>query len=432
MSRGDDPAGPGDGPANRQGSFVALGFRDFRRIWVAQFVAQIGFWLLVTARAVLVFDITGSAQALGVIYFFTFVPQLLLGPHSGVLADRFDRRQIIIASQVVQVAGTAAMGLLAATDTATLFNLSALSVLVGSMHVVGLPASNALMPSLVGRDALSSAVTLSSAIQQVSRVVGPLGAAALIPLFGVSALFYGNALTGLAVVVAWWLTPVSANLKTDMEERSAFLRRGFAAVRRAADLWSPIVVIAVLNAVGLIYQPLGVAYATDILAGGDTDRGAWVFGILQAVLGAGAVLGVLASGPASVRRPGDSFALSALGFSLALVALGAVDAIVLALIAAALLGGFHFANVTIAMNLVQHQVEERLRGRVMAIFGLAFTGAFPISSAVAGSIADAASVPATFVGAGLICTAFSLYALRWRKHIFIDGPEASATRARGG
>ena len=203
---------------------------------------------------------------------------------------------------------------------------------------------------------------------------------------------------------------------------------GVRAVRRAPDLWVPIVMLAFISAVGLVYQPLGVAFTTDDLSGGDADRGAFLFGLMQGALGAGAVVGVLAIDGFTRRRPGDALLFSSIGFSVALVLLGATDQTPIALGLSVVLGGFHFAQSTVAMNLVQHQVPEHLRGRVMGLHMVAFVGFFPITSWISGQVAGAIGTRATLSAAGVACLVFSLYALRWRPHVRIDGPRAPAGR----
>lgn len=430
MANGDGE-GAGRAPAQDQfGVFAALSYPKYLRIWSAQFVAQIGFWMLVTARAVLVFDITGSTAALGLIYFFTFIPALVLGPFSGVVADRYDRRHILIGTQIIRAVGSFALGVLAATDTATLLNLAVISLALGSVQTFNGPAANALMPALVDREALTSAVTLNSVLQNASRIVGPLLAAAMIPTLGLESLFYANALAAVVIVVAWALTPAKARVGAVVESAVKSFGRGLRLVSRAPDLWVPILMVAVLSFFGLIYQPLSVALVTDTLADGDADRGAALYGIFQSTVGVGAVIGVVGTGRTTTRWPANSLMFTAVAFSLSLMLLGLTDLIGVALVAALLIGAFHFAQLTIAMNLVQHQVSEAYRGRAMSIYALAFVGLFPFSSFISGALASQIGVGTTLLAGGVVCLIFSLYALRWRKYVHMDGPAAREARSR--
>lgn len=376
----------------------------------------------ITGRAVLVFEITGSVSALGTVYFFSYIPQLLLSQFAGVFADRYDRRRLLMRVQFLAAIGALVLGVLADTGTATLLNVCAASFALGACQAVQAPTANALISALVPRSALASAVTIQSATGNVSRILGPTLAAAVIPLFGVEALFYGNALSFVVIIGAWAATPVETLVAPVRARTFPAIAEGFRTVRQSPDLWAPIVLLAVISGVGLVYQPLGVAFTTDDLAGGDSDQGASLFGLLQAALGVGAVVGILVTSSVARRRPADALLFSTIAFSVALILLGATTITWVVLVVAVVLGGCHFAQTTVAMNLVQHQVPEALRGRVMAIHMLAFVGTFPVTSWIAGVIADVVGVRQTMVGAGAVCLAFALYALRWRPHIRMDGP----------
>lgn len=393
-------------------TFVALRRPAFRRIWIAGFGSMTGQWLQITGRAYLVYDVTGSKSALGAIYFFSYIPQLVLAPFAGVIADRFDRRRLLVVSQLLLAAGALAIGLLAAGDRATLLNVSALSLLIGIVQVVGGPASQAVVPSLVSEDELSSAVTLNSASVSATRIVGPLLAGVLIPAVGVAWAFYGTALGALALVFVWARTPLPRHDTTRVGGTLGAIRFGFGWVARTPRVRRPVIIVAVLSGIGLVYQPLGVPFATDILAHGDKSLGATYYGILQAALGAGSVVGILGFAGLGRRAPRLTMILTIVGFGSLLATFGLLHGLWPAALAIAGVGAFHFANFTLALDQVQHATPEEIRGRVLSIHSIAWAGLFPLTSAAAGPIADAVGVGPTLAGAGAICAAFGiLYAM---------------------
>jgi len=399
----------------------ALGFADYRRIWLAFLISQTGQWMQITARAVLVFDITGSASALGLIYLASYSPQLLFALVGGVLADRFDRRHLVIVSATGQAALAVLLGVLAATGTATLTNLMVISFVVGVLQATMGPAQMALLPSLVPKEELHSAVSLQSTAVSVTRILGPLAAGAIIPIWGVDIAFYVNAITFLGPIQAWYRTEIThaSDEATRQPVRAAI--DGIRYVRRTSTLAVPLVMMAFISAVGLVYQPLGVVYATDVLAGGAKDLGSSYYGIIQAAIGLGSIVGVLSLAGLGRRRPAGVAFGTALAFGCALAALGASGHVVFAVAISFMIGVTHFANATLLQTLVQHASSDAMRGRVMAIFLLAFVGLFPFTSLVFGWLADLTSVRATFGIAGAAIVIFSLALLRWREHFRIDG-----------
>jgi MFS family permease len=399
----------------------ALRVPAFRRIWTAVLVSNLGTWLQITGRAFLVYAITGSTSALGTIYLVSYGPQLFLAPYGGAIADRYDRRRTVLVGTWLLVGCSVATGLLASTGTATLLTLSAVSLVNGVVQTLTQTASMALLPSLVEREDLSSAVSLQAVTSSATRVVGPLVAGALIGYVGAEWLFYLNALSLLPVLLAWWRTRVPA-VTAAAAGRGAVLE-GLRFTRRTPELAVPLSLLAVISAVGLVYQSLGVAYTTAVLADGDTKLGGTYFGLLQGAIGVGSVVAVLALTGLGERRPSGVLLGSAGAFSLGLVALGLAGSLPAALAVAVIMGGCGFAHSNLTLALAQHHAPEELRGRVMALSLVAFVGIFPFSSYLLGWVAAAAGTQRTFVGCGLVCLLATVAAVRWRTSIRLPHPE---------
>ena len=408
---------------------AALRVPLFRRIWLAGFVSTIGDWMQIVGRGFLVYDITGSKSALGLVYFASYIPQLLLTPFGGVFADRLDRRRTLLGGQVAQTVLAVALGLLAGTGEATLTGVVLISLAAGTVQTMTMPAQMALTPSLVPPDVLPSAMSLGMTTNNLSRVVGPGLAGLLIRNYGVEWVFHVNALSFLAVIAAWLITRVPALPERLQQTTLAAMAEGWRHVRSTPALMLPIALVGVLAAIGLSYQTLGIAYVTDVLARGNDALGARYYGTFQAVVGFGGIVGIASLAPRGRRAPGSTLILTAVGFSLGLVALGFVRRPLLAFALCFVIGIFHFANSNLVLTLVQRAAPDPMRGRVMSILLVAWIGIFPITSLFIGTIATRTSIKAVFVGAGLICLAASLIAARWR-HVVGEADETPEADAR--
>ena len=361
-------------------------------------MSQLGDWMQIIGRAFLAFQLTGKAESVGVVYFATYAPQLLFSLYGGALADRFDRRRLLIGTQIAEAAGAVALGILASTGHINVAGLAIFSFLMGTAFMLSIPAIQALQPAVVPREGLSSAISLGTATNSIARIFGPLLAAIVISTAGIEWVFWVNAISFLAVIVAWLTTTVPRQEPMEEDRNLAAIGAALRFVRQTPAVAVPIVATGFLMTVGIVYQPLAVVYATDVLADGAKSVGRDYFSWLQTAIGVGSVVGILA-------------------FSVALVLLGRVSTFGLALVVILVVGGFHFANIALALTLVQHEVADVMRGRVMAIHMTALVGFIPFTSLAAGVIVDRVGIRTTFTGAGLLCLAFSLLLLRWGRHI---------------
>src|SRR5258708_7243361 len=215
---------PRIGADGRFPSLEAFRYPTWRRVFLAGFVSQLGDWMQIFARAALAYRLTGQPSSVGWIYFASYTPQLFLSLWGGVLADRFDRRRLLVWCQVGQMLGAFALGLLVATGAASLANIAALSFAIGLANALNIPAGQALQPAVVSREALSSAITMSTAGNSITRVLGPVISAALLGPLGLKWIFWLNAASFLAVIFAWSLTRVPRQPRLANEIRNAAAR----------------------------------------------------------------------------------------------------------------------------------------------------------------------------------------------------------------
>lgn len=421
-------ADPGEPTGSRRiiRSFSALRVQRFRRVWGANVLSMSGNWMQITGRAVLVYELTGSTAALGLIYFVSFLPQLVLSTFAGVLADAIDRRKVLIGGQMVMASCAALMGVLTVTHTATLWNVGAISLGMGLMQTVVMPSMQATVRSLVPGDHLTSAISLNSATQAATRVIGPLFAGALIPLVGLPWLFFGNAISFIPVVSVWVITKLPPQPPLESSGTIRAVVEGVRYVRNTPTLGVALVVTFVIVGLGNVYQPLAVAYSTDVLADGDTELGAAYYGMLQAALGTGAFVGILGVTDMAKRRTARSITFTAGGFGVALALLALTEVPAVAIGMGAFVGLFHFCTATLCQTVLQHHAPEAMLGRVLSLYALAFVGSMPILGLVGGQIAEVVGTAPTFLGVAAGSLLFTVgLALRWSRYL----PQGDAAEA---
>ncbi|MET0627948.1 MAG: MFS transporter [Acidimicrobiia bacterium] len=385
----------------------AFEYASFRKVWAASFVSQLGDWMQIIGRGLLAYDLTGKASSVGIVYAATYAPQLVLGLWAGALADKFDRRRILIVATVFQALAAAAFGMLASSGAATVLTVSLLSVAMGFASSLMMPAYLALAPLVVPPSALTSAISLQSSTSALTRVVGPLLATLVAAQLGLPWLFWLNAISFSAVLVAWFTTRVHQE-KTEGGAGFSAIAEAFAYVKRTPEVAVPILTIVVIMLFGNVYQPLTVVFTTEVLADGSKALGQTYFGYFQAAVGIGATIGILALARLGHLRPRLVLPMTTLVASMFLVLLGLQTTALPAIVVVGIAGAFQFASITICQNLVQHRVPDALRGRVMSIAMLGMMGSLPITSLVGAFLADAIGVGETLVLAGAVCVIYSI------------------------
>jgi MFS family permease len=397
--------------------FGALRHSRYRRVWGAGLVSQLGDWMQIYGRGVLAYALTGKASAVGLVVFFTYIPQFIFNLYPGVFADRFDRRRLLIATQFAQAGGAGCLAILIATHHANIINLCAVAFFMGVAFMLAIPVEQALAPVVVPREELSSAISLSSATNSLTRVFGPLLATLVFAIGGLTWVFAINAISFSGVIFVWLITPVEKQTNLEGQGNTAALKEGLRYVMGTPAVWVPIAIGGFLNAIGVIYQPLSPVFAQRVLAMGNVHLGNTYNGWIQSAIGIGAAVGILGLAGIGRRRPGPTLLTTAIGFSFLLVGFGFVHAVPLALMLCVGMGALQFANLALAVNLVQHEVPEELRGRVMSVQMTALLAFVPLTSLIGGTLADAVGISTVIAWAGVLCVVFSIVSLRWMHHV---------------
>ena len=380
----------------------ALQSPDYRLLFYNTVLAAAARWALMLARGWLVFQLTDSTSAVGIVTFAGMAPFLFLGPLGGGLADRLDRRRMAIASAALGVIFSAALGVLVVTDVVATWQVVVLAVLQGTtMAMVG-PAQEALLPSLVARGHLLNAVALTGIARHGSRIAGPLAGGAVLATLGVGAVFFLSAgLLLLAVAQLWRIRwrPAAAPASTRLPLRHL----GSEVAEGMRYAWRDRRVRLVLSLLGahcgltMAFDSLLPRLATDV-GGGSTTFTAILVGI-----GVGALLGTVAL--SQVRQEamrGSVFAVTGLGSGLAMIILGLAQTPGVAVIGAALAGGTQATYMALSATLVQTIIPDHLRGRVMSLYLMLAAGHMAFMNLGFGFFADGLGVRALLVGPGVI------------------------------
>jgi MFS family permease len=406
-------ATPDSQPAGLRRIAAALLYRDFRVLWLGAFVSTIGTWMQKVAQSWLVLTIAGPASAffLGLDAFLGELPILLFTLLGGVIADRRDRRQLLLTSQYIQMTAAFTLAALVYFDVVRIWHVLALSAVTGLAQAFGGPAHQSLMPSLVETRDLPNAIAFNSIQFNLARVLGPLLAGAALTAFGIAVCFALNGVSFLAVIAALLSlhirhTPVQTTTRLHQELASGvrFVRANPALVELACLGFAATFLANPL----ITFLPL---FTKEVFQGDVTQ-----FTQLMACAGAGAVTGALVvAWHGRFRHMGRALlgVQVAFGLLIALFALSRILWINAALLfAAGLCMVMVFAMLS---SLVQLTAPDAMRGRVMSIYMVAFRGGMPLGSLASGWMANATSAPAVLVGNGLLLSCVAVWFLL-RRH----------------
>ncbi|MAJ61790.1 MAG: hypothetical protein CBC48_18785 [bacterium TMED88] len=398
----------GSSPVARPGLFNAIRHRAFRLLFISFLINQTGFWISHISLQGLTVELThNDTRQSGFLFFALFVPAFAFAPIAGVVADRLDRKRIVLSCYLSVAILTTVLAWLTNAGDISPSMLLVIAFGMGTAFAFSGPASMAIAANSVPRDDLSSAVSLQSAANNLTRVVGPLLAAPMVATsrFEISFTLYAAAATVAAILTAMMKIERYA---PDAEEGGLFARilGGFEHAKKKKPALPALLTVATLSFFGVSHVVLLPAFAQDVL--GDPSMFAWIV----AVTGVGAMAGALSVGRSS-RAPtlrGAALGVAAFGLSLGLFA--ATRSIVLALVSQLVLGYFYFAVMTGLQTLIQEVVDETKRGRVMSLFQVCWAGLIPFGSLLLGYLAAPLGAPTTLMAAAGICVIYG-WAMAW-------------------
>jgi MFS family permease len=365
-------------------TFASLRNRNYRLYFTGQTISVSGTWMQGLAQAWLILKLThNNGTALGVVTALQFLPMLLFGVWGGVIADRYDKRRLLFGTQIAAGALALTLGIIVSAGAAAVWNVYLMSFLLGFVNMIDNPARQTFVLEMVGRDQLQNAVSLNSVVMNSARVVGPAVGGLLIEFFGVGPCFYINAASYIAVIVALRMMDTTQLHRMPTVARAkGQLRAGLRYAWSERMVRTPLIMMAVIGTLAFNFQVVIPLMATKVY---DTAAGG--FGVLLAVMGAGAVFG----GLSMATRKGVSYRrLLTLSTIMGVMILLASIAPTIGAEAVALfaMGASSFAFIAVANTTIQLTAAPEMRGRVMSLYAIAFLGSTPIGGPIVGWISQ--------------------------------------------
>jgi MFS family permease len=375
------PRADGPGRIRRMGrmTFSALSVPNYRRYFTGQTISLVGTWMQTTAQAWLVLTLTDSATDLGFVIALQTLPILLLGAYGGVIADRVDKRRLMVGLQCLMGVQALVLGVLTVTHHIHLWEVCVLAVVLGLNNTFENPARQAFVLEMVGATDLRNAVTLNSVIQNAARAVGPAIAGVLIATVGVGVCFLANAASFIAVVASLMtMNKLALNPAKPTLRARGQMRQGLSYVRHHRRLAVPLLMMGMVGMLTYEFQVSLPELARHTFHGNSE-----VYGFMTAAMGIGAVVGglVTAALGSTGLRP---LILAATAFGAVTLLAAFAPNLPLELVALALVGWASVSFLALGNSTLQLNSDPSMRGRVMALWAVAFLGTTPVGGPTIG------------------------------------------------
>jgi MFS family permease len=385
------------------GRLAALGYRDFRLFWTGLLVSNTGTWRQMTATNWLLYQLTGSPALLGLNGIFRAVPAIGLGIISGTFADRYDRRKLMICTEVASGLLALALGLLDHSGKIEPWHIYAFTFLNASVGSFDGPARQALFPNLVPRSVLPNAVALNSLLWKGSALIGPFLAGVAISWLGTAGAFYANAASYAVVVCAILMMRVSSTGRSKRHSLLGETAEGFSYIVSRPVVLGIMIMEAVASLFGLNHTMLTI-FASDILR-----VGAHGFGLLQSARGLGAVIGSsIYIGVGHRSQQGQILFVSAILYGAAFALFGVSQSFTLSLLLMTFVGVTDTIWGASRGTMLQMTTPDTVRGRVMGVFQLSNRGLHPLGQVQSGLLIPFIGAPAATVLGGLVVSAVTV------------------------
>jgi MFS family permease len=390
--------------------FRALRHPNFRLFFSGQLVSLVGTWMQRVAEAWLIYRLTHSAFLLGVLGFASQVPVFFIGPLGGHVADRYERRRILVATQTASMLLASGLALLTLTGLVREWHLLLFAALLGVVNAFDIPARQAFFVQMVSREDLINAIALNSSMFNGARVVGPAVAGLLVAAIGEGWCFLANAVSYLAVIAGLLMIRLPRQTaEPDVKSVWANVAEGFRFVATAAPVRALLILIGLVSFTAMPYAVLMPLFADRIF-----HQGAQGLGILMGASGVGALIGsLMLAMRSSIRGLGRWIATACGILGVALIVFGVSRNFVFSAGVLVIVGMALMVQMASTNTLIQSMVPDALRGRVMSVYSMMLMGMGPFGALLAGSIAAHIGAPYTVAAGGAVAIAGAIvFALR--------------------
>lgn len=402
-------------------AFASLANPNYARFFAGQALSLIGTWMQSVALAWLVLQLTGSASSLGIAVALQTLPILLLGPYGGLVVDRVDKRRLLILTQALSGVQALVLAILVMHGDASYPIVLALTLSLGLINAFDQPARLSFVREMVAAEEVRNAVSLNAVLMNAARSIGPGIGGVLIATSGVAACFLANAVSFLAAIIAYLsMNRALLHRGTPTPRAPRQLRDGFSYVRRTPVLLVPLTMMAIIGTLTFEFAVTLPALATQTFDGDASS-----IGLLTSAMGVGAIVGGLTSATQTRVSPGTLVG-SALGFSIGVLLTAIAPNIALASLALVIVGIASAWFMAAGNTTLQLHSNPQMRGRVMALWSVAFIGSTPIGGPIVGFIAEQANARwALGVGAVAAAVAALIGVLARRQFVASHGHVAT-------
>ena len=389
-----------------KGILRTMRYRNYRLFFGGQSVSLIGTWMQRIAMSWLVYRLTNSVFLLGIVGFFGFFPTFLTAPVAGVLADRWDRRRILVATQCLSMLQALILALLVLSGTVRVWHIIVLSVFLGFVNGLDVPARQSFVPDMIEkREDLGNAIALNSAMFHGARLLGPSVAGVVIAAVGEGMCFLLNAISYVGVIAALLAMRIAHESSSGTKNKVLQgLKEGFNYAFGFAPIKALLLLGGLVSFVGMPYMVLAPYFAKDLLHGGPHT-----LGFLMAASGAGSLAGAfyLASRK-TLLGLGRIIVIASSVFGTGLMGFSLSHVLWLSLLFMLLAGFGMMVQMASINTILQTIADDDKRGRVMSFYTMAFMGMVPFGSLFAGSLASRIGAPGTLLIGGVCCILGSL------------------------
>jgi len=384
----------------RRYGFGALSHRNFRLFFIGQGISLVGTWMQNVGEGWLILTLTNSPFYVGLTSALSSLGVLLFSLYAGVIADRVDKRRVIIYMQVAFMLEAFTVAILVKTGVVAVWQVLFLATLLGVASAFDIPMRQSFIVEMVGKEDLMNAIALNSSLFNGARVIGPAIAGVLIGALGIAWCYFLNGLSYIAVIAGLLMMrlPYNPNPARTTSAWTGF-REVLAYLRGDRRLRVLMLLTAILSVFGFPYISMMPVFARDVL-----HRGAAGYGALTSSIGIGAVIGALgvALASARIRRRGRLMLIGGTAFGILLILFSASRALGLAMALLALTGCAMIVNNSLTNTLIQTAAPDHLRGRVMGFYSFVFVGMAPFGAFMFGLVGEHIGVPETLAIGGAI------------------------------
>ena len=403
-------SGAGPPPESRnlrwQAAGRALRHRNFQLFFSGQLISLIGTWMQTVAQSWLVYRLTGSGLKLGAVGFASQIPVFLFAPLGGLLADRSNRKHVVIGTQVASMLLAFVLAALTLSNRITAPEIFVLAALLGVVNAFDIPGRQSFLVDMVGKEDLMNAIALNSSMFNGARVIGPAVAGILVARLGEGWCFFVNGASYIAVIAGLLMMNVHAPARVSVQTSPwDHMLEGFQFVSRTAPIRALMLLLGLVSVTGMPYVVLMPIFADRILHHGGQelatmigshDLGAVRLGILMGAAGIGALLGALTLAVRSgVKGLGTWISVCCAGFGISLMLFSFSTSFWLSVFLLMPVGYFIMLQMASSNTLIQVMVPDALRGRAMAVYSMMFMGMAPIGALLGGALSDRLGAPIT-------------------------------------